>query len=228
MAKTKIKPKLKRKNRRHGRRIRACPPLALIAGGLLLIMATPRFMSALVQLPGNYVPQRLERQIEVSDAALAKLSSTRRGSLKWNSGGQQWVELGLAQLRQAERNESDREILLPGAVADLRMGLGMKPANSPGWLWLAEAELLRGGITPAVWRAIEMSIRTAPLDRRYYMKRLQISLLIWPQLDLDARQAVANQVHYAQRIFPRQLAGLAGEPEYGNLVQTILKMPPKG
>ena len=228
MPKTKNKPNVEREPARSGRRIRVCPPLALIAGGLLLLMAVPRFMSAVVQLPGNFVPARLEIHKKVSDAALAKLSSTRRGSIKWNSGGQQWVELGLAQLRQAERNEADREILLQRAVADLRKGLGMTPANSPGWLWLAEAELLRGGPTPAVRRAIEMSILTAPQDKPDYIKRLQISLLIWPQLDLDAREMVANQVHYAQRLFPARLAELAGKPEYGNLVQAILEMTPKG
>ena len=228
MPNSKTKPKRKLKRQRHRSRLRACPPLALIAGGLLLFMAVPRFMSALVQLPGNYVPQRLERAEKVSDAALSKLSSTRRGSLKWISSGQQWVELGLVQLRQAERNEANREILLRGAVADLRKGLGMKPANSPGWLWLAEAELLRGGPSPAVADAIEMSIRTAPLDRRYYMKRLEISLLSWTKLDLDARQVVVDQVHYARRKFPRLLAGLARKASYRNLVQRILGNAPAG
>ena len=139
-------------------------PVALIAGGLLLVMAGPRFMSALVELSGSCVPQRLERGEKVSDAALAKMVSTRRRSLEWYEGGQQWVELGMAQLRQAERSQSNRVFLLRGAVADLRKGPAMKPANSPGWLWLAEAELLLGsGATHAVTRAIEMSIRTAPL-----------------------------------------------------------------
>ncbi len=228
MSKTKSKSKRKLRPRRHKSRFRACPPVALFAGALLLFLAVPSFMSALVQLPGNYVPQRLERGEQVSDAALSKFSSTRRGSLEWVSGGQQWVELGLAQLRQAERNQDDRDILLRGAVADLRKGLGMKPANSPGWLWLAEAELLRGGPTPAVARAIEMSIHTAPLDHRYYMKRLEISLLSWPQLDLDARQAVADQVHFARRKFPRRLAGLARRSDYRNLVRRILDDAPKG
>lgn len=228
MPNSKSKPKRKPRHRRHKSRLRACPPVALIAGGLLLVMAVPRFMSELVQLPGNYVPQRLERGIKVSDAALAKFSSTRRGSLEWISGGRQWVELGLAQLRQAERNTADREILLRRAVADLHKGLGMKPANSPGWLWLAEAELLRGGPTPAVARAVEMSIRTAPLDHRYYIKRLEISLLSWPLLGLDARQAVADQVRYADRKFRHRMTGLARRSEVRDLVRRILVNAPAG
>jgi hypothetical protein len=228
MPKPNTKPKSKLRRRRQKRRLRAGPPVAFIAGGLLLFMAVPRFMSELVQLPGNYVPQRLERGVKVSDAALSKLSSTRRGSLKWVSGGQQWVELGLAQLRQAERDQAKRDVLLRGAITDLRKGLSKKPANSPGWLWLAEAELLRGGPTPAVARAVEMSIRTAPLDHRYYMRRLEISLLSWPQLDLDARQAVANQIHIARRKFPRRLANLTRQSGYGKLVRRILKNSPAG
>lgn len=228
MTKKKLKSKHKHKARRHRSRFRAGPPVAIIAGGLLLIMAVPRFMSELVQLPGNYVTQRLERNVKVSDKALVKLSSTRRGSLKWNSSGQQWVELGLAQLRQAERDQVNREILLLGAVDDLRKGLAVKPANSPAWLWLAEAESLRGGSATAVAQALAMSIRTAPLDRRYYMKRLEMSLLSWPQFGLEARQAVAGQVHYARKKFPRRLAVLAGRSDYRDLVQRILDAPPKG
>ena len=97
-------------------------------------MTSQRFRSGLVELPGNYVPQRLERGEKLSDAVLAKMVSTRLGSLEWYKGGQQWVELGLAQLRQAKRSQSNRVFLLRGAVADLRKGLAMKPANSPGWL----------------------------------------------------------------------------------------------
>ena len=191
-------------------------------------MPGPRFMSELVRLPGNYVPQRLERNVKVSDAALYKFSSTRRGSLKWTSGGGQWIELGLAQLRWTERIPDKRENLLRHAVTDLRNGLGMKPANSPAWLWLAEAEFLRGGPTPAVARAIEMSIRTAPLDHRYFMKRLEISLLSWPQMDLDGRQAVAQQVHIARRKFLRRLAALVGKSDYQKLVRKILGDTPIG
>jgi hypothetical protein len=217
-----------RRRRRRGRRFRACPPIALLAGGVLLVMAVPRFMSALVQLPGNYVPQRLERGETVGDAALSKLASTRRGSLEWISGGQQWLELGLAQLRQAERSPENRGILLPRAVAALRQGLTLKPANSPGWLWLAEAELLRGGASPAVARAIGMSVRTAPLDRRYYMRRLEISLLSWSYLDIHARQAVAGQVRFASRKFADRLAGLTQRSEYRTLVRRILDNAPTG
>ena len=229
MPRTKTKPKLKHRRRKHKRRLRAGPPVALIAGGLLLVMAGPRFMSALVELPGNYVPQRLERGEKVSDAALAKMVSTRRGSLEWYKGEQQWVELGLAQLRQAKRSQSNRVFLLRGAVADLRKGLAMKPAKSPSCLWLAEAELLLGGgATHAVARAIEMSIRTALLDHRYYMKRLEISLLSWPQMNMDARQRVVGQVRIARRKFSRELAKLADRSDYRVLVRRILGNASKG
>ena len=202
--------------------------MALVAGGILLIMAVPRFVSALVQLPGNHVQLRIERHQEISDAALSKFASTRRGSLKWTSSGQQRVELGLALLRQAERNQVDRKFLLQKAITHLRSGLSMKPANSPAWLWLAEAELLRGGAPAAVARAVEMSIHTAPLDHRYYMKRLQISLLSWPELNLNGRQAVANQVHYARRKFPGGLKKLVHQSDYQTLVQRILNNAPAG
>jgi hypothetical protein len=225
---SKHQPKRKLKHRRRKSRLRAGPSLALIAGGVLLVMSVPRFMSALVQLPGNYVSQRMERHEDVSDAALSKFASTRRGSLKWTSSGQQRVELGLAQLRQAEQNQADRKILLQHAIADLRKGLSMKPANSPAWLWLAEAEFLRGGATETVARAVEMSIYTAPLDHRHYMKRLQLSLLSWPNLNMNGRQAVANQVHYARRKFPGRLKKLAGQSDYQTLVQKILDNAPTG
>ncbi len=105
----------------------------------------------------------------------------------------------------------------------------MKPANSPGWLWLAEAELLLGGgATHAVAPAIEMSIRTAPLDHRYYRKRLEISFLRWPQMNMDARQRVVGQVRSGRRKFSRELAKLADRSDYRYLVRRVLGNVPKG
>ncbi len=209
-------------------RRRGGPAIALGAGAVLLMLAAPRLVSAIVQLPGDYVLSQLESGRMVDDGALARLAATRRDANEWTSDGRQWIGLGLAVLRRAEHAPGDRRTLLDGAVSALRHGLARRPADSAGWLWLAEAQLLRDGASSAVAKAIEMSIRTAPHDRRYYMARLEIALTVWPHFAPESRRTIAGQVRFASRIFPGELQQLTRKMGYGDIVQDILGVRPAG
>lgn len=218
------KPKRKRVKLRTRRR--ACPPVAIIAGALLILLGVPRFMSAIVQLPADYIPRKIEHGETLDRATLAKLASTRRGANEWTADGRQWIQLGLAQLRQAEFDKGDRQVLLRRAVTAFRRGLARKPADGQAWMWLAEAELLRSGPTPIVARAIEMSIHTMPFDPRHHMARLEIALSIWAHLGMQGKAAIADQVRIASRRFSKPLADLARQAGYRDLVQNILRSQP--
>ncbi len=218
--------KTKRKRIKLRTRRRACPPVAIIAGALLVVLGIPRFMAAIVQLPADYIPGKMERGETLDRAHLIKLASTRRGANEWVSDGRQWIQLGLAQLRQAEADAGDRGILLQRSVTALRRGLARKPADGRGWMWLAEAELLRGGPTPLVARAIEMSIHTMPYDPRHHMARLEIALSVWATLSARGRAAIADQVRIAGRRHSKPLGELTRQAGYRGLVAKILRSQP--
>ena len=108
---------------------RACPALAIVAGSVLIALAAPRVVSAVIQLPADRTTRLIESGQPVDDAALARLAATRRGAIEWTRDGRQWAELGLAQLKQAEHDPAAREKLLGHAAMALRRSVALSPVD---------------------------------------------------------------------------------------------------
>ena len=207
-----------------GRKVwRACPTLAIVAGGVLIALAAPRVVSAVIQLPADRTPRLIASGQPVDGEALARLAATRRGAIEWTRDGRQWAELGLAQLKQAESDGADREKLLGNAAIALRKSVQLSPVDGSAWLWLAEAELLRGGPSDKAARAIRMSIRVAPHDRAMQLDRLELALSTWQHFEDDARAEVAEQVRLVHRHSPRRLETLADALGRRDVVEIILE-----
>ena len=207
-----------------GRKVwRACPTLAIVAGGVLIALAAPRVVSAVIQLPADRTPRLIASGQPVDGEALARLAATRRGAIEWTRDGRQWAELGLAQLKQAESDGADREKLLGNAASALRKSVQLSPVDGSAWLWLAEAELLRGGPSDKAARAIRMSIRVAPHDRAMQLDRLELALSTWQHFEDDARVEVAEQVRLVHRHSPRRLETLADALGRRDVVEIILE-----
>lgn len=214
---------------RHRRpRRRACPAIAIVAGAVLMMLAGPRLVAALIQLPGDHVVRFIENRREVSDYALERLAASRRGALGWVDSGRSWIELGLAQLESARAGRDDRDRLLQRAVAALRRGLARAPADGRGWVWLAEAEWMQGGATPAAVQALRMSIYTDPFVLGNQIKRLDLALAMWTDLDAATREAVIEQVRMADRRYAYHVNTLLAQvPRYGAIVDRIRQDKPE-
>ncbi len=202
---------------------RACPTLAIVAGAALVALAAPRMMSAVIRLPADRTPHLIAAGQPVDGEALALLAATRRGAIGWTRDGRQWTELGLAQLKQAERDATDRESLLKRAAAALHRGLALSPVDGSAWMWLAETELLRAGPSAQAARAIRMSIRVAPNDRALQLDRLELALSTWQHFDDAARAEVAEQVRLVHRRSPDRLQVLAKAIGRRDVVDIILE-----
>ena len=205
---------------------RACPALAIVMGGVLIALAAPRVVSAVIQLPADRTTRLIESGQPVDDGALARLAATRRGAIEWTRDGRQWAELGLAQLKQAENNPADREKLLGHAAAALQRSVALSPIDTSAWMWLAEAELLRNGPSDEAAKAIRMSIRIAPHDRAVQLNRLELALSTWQHFDEAARSEVAKQVRLIHRRSPDRLRALAKEIGREDIVDIILETTP--
>ena len=202
---------------------RACPTLAIVAGGVLIALSAPRVVSAVIQLPADRTTRLIQSGHPVDDNALARLAATRRGAIEWTKNGRQWAELGLAQLKQAENNTTDRKKLLANAAAALQRSVALSPIDASAWLWLAETELLRTGPSDEAAQAIRMSIRIAPHDRAVQLNRLELALSTWQHFDDVARAEVAEQVRLVHRRSPDRLRDLAKEIGRQDIVDIILE-----
>lgn len=205
---------------------RVCPLLAIVAGTALVALAAPRIMSAVIRLPADRTPGLIAAGQPVDGEALALLAATRRGAIGWTRDGRQWAELGLAQLKQAERDATDRESLLERAAAALRRGLALSPVDGSAWMWLAETELLRAGPSDKAARAIRMSIRVAPHDRALQLDRLELALSTWQHFDDGGRADVAEQVRLVHRRNPGRLQVLAKAIGRRDIIDIILENTP--
>jgi hypothetical protein len=205
---------------------RACPALAIIAGCALIALAAPRVISAVIQLAADHTPGLIEAGQPVDGEALARLAATRRGAVEWTRDGRPWAELGLAQLKQAERDAANREKLLGHAAAALQKSVALSPVDGSAWMWLAEAELLRAGPSSKAAEAIRMSIRVAPHDRRMQVDRLELALATWQHFDDRGRAEVAGQVRLVHRHSPARLEALAKEVGRRDVVDIILEETP--
>lgn len=202
---------------------RACPALAIVAGSVLIALAAPRVVSAVIQLPADRTTRLIESGQPVDDDALARLAATRRGAIQWTRDGRQWAELGLAQLKQAERDAADREKLLGQAADALRQSVALSPVDGSAWMWLAETELLRTGPSAKAAQAIRMSIRIAPHDRAVQLDRLELALSTWQHFDDAARSDVARQVRLIHRHSPDRLRAVAEAVGRSDVVDIILE-----
>ncbi len=202
---------------------RACPTLAIVAGGVMIALAAPRVVSAVIQLPADRTPRLIESGQPVDGKALARLAATRRGANQWTRDGRQWAELGLAQLKQAELEGQDRDKLLRRAAEALRQGLALSPVDGSAWMWLAETELLRTGPSDKAARAVRMSIRIAPHDRSLQLDRLELALSTWQYFDDPARAELAEQVRLVHQRSPDRLYALADAIGRRDVIEIILE-----
>jgi hypothetical protein len=198
--------------------------VAMLAWGL------PRTISAFVMAPSAPVLRKLQNLQTVQTEELETLVAAQRRGLAWSSRGRTFTDLGLAQLLMAERlDESDPEKRqrIEEAIASLKAGLALAPANPYAWTRLAYASFQADGWTPAALSALRLAFATAPYDPRLLMSRLRLSFLAWPKLLLEDRELVLQQVRHAWRHDPAELTRMASGFQQVNLVRAALLRNPR-
>ena len=153
----------------------AAEALAIAVGAGLLDLALPRTVAALLRLPGNPALTRVQERKPVDDTGLETLIASRKSALSWAQSGPDAAALGLGQLLLARGPNGARgydQALVAEAIATLRGGLALGPADPHAWARLAYADLVANGASARVARALEMSLDTAPYDPRLLRVRL--------------------------------------------------------
>jgi hypothetical protein len=138
------------------------------------------------------------------------------------------IRAGLLRLRLSFPSRSD---LLPDpfalsrSIADLESGLARAPADAKGWLALAHAQLSVGDLVRGK-RAFRTSLLMALYDPTLMVWRCQLGLGLWPMLDTDDRQLVANQLRMAWTRQPAELMGLAKGGNNAAVIAAALDQDP--
>lgn len=198
--------------------------LLLVAAGLLFL-AVPRTVGALVCARCDLTLRKLQEQETVAPADLEALAGSLAGGRWWAGDGRLRTDLGLAYLLLAE----DRSIgaaasaeYLEKAVVALKDGLSRAPANPYAWARLAYAEATKGTWSPDALSALRMALMTAPYEPPLLWSRLRMSFLAWPELPAGDRELVFQQVRFAWKTDPAELARLAADLRRVNVVRAAL------
>lgn len=199
--------------------------IALVAGLVLLTLAVPRTIAALVMLPGDPILNAVQGGGEVSQSDLEVLMGSREAALAWIDSGRVWTDLGLARLRLARKagfSGVEGRRLLDDAISALRQGLALAPANPFAWARLGYVQLVRHGRSQAVAEALKMSMLTGSHLPRLMFSRLRLSLTTWRYFDGEEREMVKRQVRLAWKASPKKLVRLADRQNARRIVRRAL------
>ncbi len=200
--------------------------LALVGGTVLLTSAVPRTIAAFSMMPGDSVLNAIQRDEQVRASDLELLASSREAALAWIEAGRVWTDLGLAQLRRANKAglwTAEGRRHLDESVSSLRRGLALAPANPFAWARLGYVELVRGGPSTAAAEALKMSMLTGAYEPLLMFSRLNLCLRVWREFDEEGRALVAQQIRFADNMSRTRLARLVKKWDASPVVADALK-----
>ena len=199
--------------------------LALIAGAVLVVAGIPRTIAAFTMLPGDPVLREIQNLRPVEQDNLDVLIVAQGRGLLFGESGRKWTDLGLAQLLLAREQGVPGGIkleMVSPAIASLKTGLALAPANPFAWTRLAYAQSLMTGPSPSVASALRMAMLTARYEPRLLFIRLELCLRSWSYFRPDDRELVYQQVRFAWRKKPKRLVDLAVGTGRVNVVRAAL------
>ncbi len=199
--------------------------LALVVGAVLLVAGIPRTIAAFTLLPGYPVLREIQNLGDVGRDSLDVLIASQGRGLFFGETGRKWTDLGLAQLLLAREQGVQDGIgkeTVSQAVASLKTGLALAPANPFAWTRLAYAQTLMTGPSPSVASALRMAMLTARYEPRLLFIRLELSLRSWSNFRPEDRELVYQQVRFAWSKEPKRLVDLAVGTGRVNVIRAAL------
>lgn len=187
------------------------PLLTLLAaaafGAALAASAWPRLEAALAEVPARPLLERLARDEAAPPEELRAASQALAHALALAPTAAAWSALGWVELNRALAGNDPTA--LEASLAAHRAALKRNPALVYAWLRVAEAETLAHGPSPEAARALAAALALTPYFYDLFWPRLDLGLLLWRDLDAEARARLAEQIRYGARMNVWTLAGHA-------------------
>lgn len=193
--------------------------LGLLLGVLLLALAGPRLVAAVLGTPADRVVFYLEERQRVTNEALAGLVVTRRAAAGWHETAQDYRDIAAAELMLAHRGASSQGY--EDAERALGLSLAMAPVDPHGWARLAHVAWLQDRYTDSV-AALRASIQTGSYEPTLAAWRVAMMLRLWEVASVEDRTLFLTQVRQLAREDPDALAALRTDPQAAPILADLL------
>ncbi|MFN0191992.1 MAG: hypothetical protein ACKVP5_08430 [Aestuariivirga sp.] len=201
----------------------------LLLGAFLFILAVPRFMAALVAIPGDAVQFELTRGQPVADDALRLIIENRTAALNWLNDPAYYRDIGTAATLLAFRRgftDHTSTLLLEKSDVALRSALRLAPVDPGAWARFAYVHRLLGVPPSQVAVDLRASLQTGPYDPGLLESRLRIAIALWSEFEANDRGAFVEQVRMLWRHDSEALARISLNPTaFSVITQAIARDP---
>jgi hypothetical protein len=218
---------------------------------LLMVLAAPQFVAALLKVPGDAANIELLHNGPLEIGNYDDIIASRQAAGRWVSSGRVDNSIGWAALQmvrelaklQLRQPEEEARFLTLG-IAALERGVAGQPLQPYAWYNLALGYGLRNapGDAARVEQAWRMSVMTSPNENAMLIPRTAMGLSIWASSSPSTRALVAAEVARVALNQPlrtgRMARGmgnetfvkimLAGQPDLFALFNEMSRLPEAG
>jgi hypothetical protein len=196
---------------------------------VLLFLAVPKFVGALVALPGDRHLDSLRFGRAVGQKELESLAESRLEAAPWSHDGRVLTDLGLAlmaQAIQAGTATAEGSALVERSLDAHRAGLARSPASPQAWARHAQALALAGRPDAEILAALRMSLLSGPQEPALVIPRLALAARSRLGWDVEMVDLVRTQIRIAWTFNRAALARSAATYDYLDLVRASLAEAP--
>jgi hypothetical protein len=193
--------------------------LGLPLGVLLLALAAPRLVAAVLGTPADRVVFYLEDGQRVTDEALTGLVVARRAAAGWHATAQDFRDIAAAELMLAHRGANSQGY--EDAERALGLSLAMAPVDPHGWARLAHVAWLQDRDADSV-AALRASIQTGSYEPTLAAWRVVMMLRLWEAASVEDRTLFLTQIRQLAWEDPDSLAEIRNDPQAAPILADLL------
>jgi hypothetical protein len=196
--------------------------VGLLLGVVLVTMAAPRLVAAMLDAPADRVLFYLQRVANVTDEALIGLIAARRSAIAWHETAQGHRDVAEAELHLAHRSQD------AGSFAEaeraVRQSLSIGPVDPHSWARLAHIAWHQNRDAHTASAALRASVQVGSYEPTLTAWRVRLILRLWDAVSAANRLIFATQIHQLAQDEPSTLAALAADPKSARIIDEALRI----
>jgi hypothetical protein len=196
--------------------------VSLLLGVVLVTMAGPRLVAAVLDGPADRVLFYLQRGANVTDEALRGLIAARRSAIVWHETAQGHRDVAEAELHLAYRSQDAGSFV--EAERAVRQSLSIAPVDPHSWARLAHIAWRRDQDAHTASAALRASVQVGPYEPTLTPWRVRLILRLWDAVSAANRLAFAAQIRQLAQDEPSTLAELAADPKSARILDEALRI----
>lgn len=192
----------------------------LLLGVVLIAMAGPRLVAALLDGPADRVLFYLQRGAAVTDEALTGLIAARRSAIAWHETAQGHRDIAEAELHLIHRGRDASGFAQ--AERAVRRSLAIGPIDPHSWARLAHIAWRRDQDARAASAALRTSVEVGAYEPSLTAWRVSLIVPLWDAVGADDRAISAAQIRQLAQDEPSTLAQLGADAKAARIIDEAL------